>query len=295
MDWAGISPDYFSPYCSDSPDGGMPQNVVGYQYPHSGHAYSGITTFANAGKDTSSSTYSEYHNLRDYVQDSLSKPLLVGIRYYVTFYVSLADSVLYACNNIGAYFSDSSLNYNSRTVLSYHTPQVTNDTVNHLTDKVYWMKISGSFVAKGGEQYVVIGNFIDDSKVDTIFVNSLASHVNYNDWSFSYYYIDDIIITADSNYADSLFQSVPTITTPQQQVIVYPNPSKGVFNFQSEIRNTTVSIEVYNTLGQEVYNSLSIEKSTFSIDISSQPQGVYLYRLLTKQGELIQNGKLIIE
>src|ERR1700739_767343 len=149
--WSGSYPAYFNEFCSDPGYGNVPSNTWGYQYAHTGVAYVGVYTFINYTYDTAN------YNLRDYIQAPLTSTLMAGSKYYVTFYVSLADSCKYACNNIGACFSDSLLNVHTRKVLSYHIPQVANDTSNHLTDKINWMKVSGSFTAQGGEKYVTIG------------------------------------------------------------------------------------------------------------------------------------------
>ena len=297
--WAGGFPAYFSPYCSDSPAGGMPKNDIGYQYPHSGHAYAGIYTFIDSAYD------SFYANLRDYLQDSLISPLKAGIKYYVTFYVNLADSEKYACNSIGAYFSDSALAYHpSRRVKSFLTPQIENDTANHLTDKINWMKVSGSFIAAGGEKYIIIGNFKDDAHSDTVFVNSPAHKENI--WTNAYYFIDDVIVTTDSNYADSLFPtSVQNLNRPIEYIRVFPNPSNGMFTIavESEKLKVESTVEVYNMLGQKVYaaplNPPIRGTSSTTISLPNGEgrggAGIYLYRITSPDRELVSQGKLVIE
>jgi hypothetical protein len=292
--WGGIEPGYFTPFCNDGGLGGMPVNTFGYQYPHTGNAYVGMYTYSDAGKDTTSAGYKANHNVRDYVQDSLTSSLIAGKKYYLTFYVSLGDSFKYACNNIGACFSDSSLKF-SRHVLSYHIPQVMNDTAHHLTDKINWMKVSGSFVAKGGEQYIIIGNFKDDAHIDTLNTDTVGYPVH--QWACAYYFLDDVIVTTDSNYADSLFPtSVQSISKPKEVVNVYPNPSNGLFNL--EIRNNKLginnTIEVYNMLWQNIYRG-NLNPNTTEINISTQAAGLYLYRVVSEKGEYISSGKLVIE
>jgi hypothetical protein len=85
------------------------------------------------------------------------------------------------------------------------------------------------------------------------------------------------------------------ITSLDEQINVYPNPSNGQFTFDF---NTPVtgSMDVYNMLGEKVYSeTLNIKHSTFNIDLSNNANGIYLYRVITKSGELIGEGKLIIE
>ncbi len=81
----------------------------------------------------------------------------------------------------------------------------------------------------------------------------------------------------------------------EEHTKVYPNPGMGIFNFEtarSEVQQG--SIEVYNVLGKKVYSKLYSGSFSFSIDISSQPSGIYLYRLLAENGKLMAGGKLVI-
>jgi hypothetical protein len=55
-------------------------------------------------------------------------------------------------------------------------------------------------------------------------------------------------------------------------------------------------VEVYNVLGEKVYSNYQITKSSnYQIDLSSQPNGVYLYRVIAEDGNLAGEGKLVIE
>jgi hypothetical protein len=77
----------------------------------------------------------------------------------------------------------------------------------------------------------------------------------------------------------------------------YPNPSNSVFTLQAkseELRGN--NIEIFNVLGKQVCNSqITTLSSQFTIDLSSQPSGIYLYRVITNNGDLIGEGKLMIE
>jgi len=91
---------------------------------------------------------------------------------------------------------------------------------------------------------------------------------------------------------------IAAITNTKTSVTVHPNPSTGVFtlsidNLQLGIRNT---VEVYNTLGQEVYSKeLSTLNSPLSIDLSNNPTGMYFYKIQSENGNLVSEGKLMIE
>ncbi|HTB07474.1 MAG TPA: T9SS type A sorting domain-containing protein [Bacteroidia bacterium] len=278
----GGGPSYYTQCVGDSIVN-TPSNAYGYQYARTGVSYAGIYTFVKT-----------VINERSYIQDSLTSPLVAGTKYFLTFYVSLADNYKYACNNIEAYFSDSALVYNNWDVKSYLIPQVTNDTLyNPLKDTTDWIKVAGSFVAKGGEKYIIIGNFKDDAHSDTIPVKSNRGDTLMN-WANAYYFIDDVIVSTDSNYADSI-SAIGEFKVESEKLKVFPNPSNGVFTVESSVVSHQLSVEVYNELGQKIFSQFSTFNSQFSINLSNQPSGIYLYRITTEQGELIGSGKLIIE
>jgi len=87
------------------------------------------------------------------------------------------------------------------------------------------------------------------------------------------------------------------ITTNDESISVYPNPSNGLFTFQSSVESHKSSVlEVYNMLGEKVYSKqLTTDNSQFTIDLSNNTSGIYLYRISSEDGTLNATGKLIIE
>ncbi len=75
---------------------------------------------------------------------------------------------------------------------------------------------------------------------------------------------------------------------------VYPNPSTGIVNGKLSMVNENPRMEVYNVLGEQI-QQFTIYNSQFTIDLSSQPNGVYFYRVVTESGNLVGEGKLIIQ
>ena len=76
---------------------------------------------------------------------------------------------------------------------------------------------------------------------------------------------------------------------------IYPNPSSGKFSIKSSVVSNQSSVEVYDVLGKQVYSQFFIVDFPISIDLFSNPSGVYLYRVIANNGELIGEGKLIIQ
>jgi|GEM_PF-1577038 len=76
---------------------------------------------------------------------------------------------------------------------------------------------------------------------------------------------------------------------------VYPNPNKGQFTVSLQGNTEQSMIEVFNMLGEKVYTT-KLNSSTTTIDLGSNPVGIYLYRVITETGSnLIGEGKLVIQ
>ena len=78
------------------------------------------------------------------------------------------------------------------------------------------------------------------------------------------------------------------------KVLVYPNPSNGSFNISIKDLSNKPQLIVYNLMGETVCES-SLTTANASINIANKSAGIYLYRVVSEQGELISSGKLIIE
>lgn len=107
-------------------------------------------------------------------------------------------------------------------------------------------------------------------------------------------------------YIDNIDVNSPSLTSVQNlagniDVKVYPNPSKGIFTIQTANGQQLMAnsqIEVYNTLGENVVSTspLPLGGQGWALDLSSQPNGVYFYRIISqKDGSFISGGKLVVQ
>ena len=95
---------------------------------------------------------------------------------------------------------------------------------------------------------------------------------------------------------------IPQIAVQSIQINVFPNPSHGVFTFTfghpAAIAESQFNVEIYNIMGQKVYggmmNPAAGGQHDNLIDISSQPDGVYFYRITKEDGSNVGEGKIII-
>jgi hypothetical protein len=92
---------------------------------------------------------------------------------------------------------------------------------------------------------------------------------------------------------------VDKLTGKVINLTVYPNPNKGQFTISSKegsISNSPIRVEVYNVLGERIYNStLRQAQGDITVNVGAQPEGVYLYRLLNESENIVYQGKIIIQ
>jgi hypothetical protein len=70
----------------------------------------------------------------------------------------------------------------------------------------------------------------------------------------------------------------------ENNIVIYPNPSTGIFHIALP-SNQTYQIEVVDNMGRVVLNQSNIE-NTSMLDLSDQASGVYLIRLIDTAGNV---------
>ncbi len=169
---------------------GMPSSILGWQYARTGTRYTGIILYE--------APFGLKSNYREYIQGHTTSPLVAGETYCVSFYISLADAVQYASENIGVYFSNTHVARDACTdgSLLNVTPQLSNNC-GVLMDTMNWVRMQWEYTASGGEQYFVIGNFKD--KNNTPLHNAYGGALN----PYAYYFIEDVsIVNGSCCYAE---------------------------------------------------------------------------------------------
>jgi outer membrane protein OmpA-like peptidoglycan-associated protein len=172
------------------PDLSAPSNLYGKQDAKDGSNYAGIVAYS-------------YNNKlpRTYIYSELNKELKKGSRYCVKYYVVLAEASKYYCNNIGALFTKEPVDASASQVLNTGK---TGGVVLHSNNKMEdfnsnfdWKQVCGTYVAKGNEKYIVIGNFSDEA--DTEWEKNNIKNSDYTPVIAAYYYIDNISVEALEN------------------------------------------------------------------------------------------------
>jgi hypothetical protein len=208
----------------------------------------------------------------------MENTLQINQKYYVSFYVSLADTTIcFAINNIGVLFS--TINYGLPASYCQTNPYFTLlPPLNYahiidtsiVSDKVNWTRISGSFIADSLYKYLIIGNFFDDAHTSFIQVDSFCNHCG-----CAYYYVDDVFIGTDS---------VETIVNIHENndIYVFPNPASDFINIQSNqiIKPEQTIIRLFSSQGIPVKCTLKYEfLKRVIINTSDIPTGIYFLNI----------------
>jgi len=165
------TPDLFS--IKNDPDcwGHPSKHSGGKQSTRTGQAMAGIKIYGKGNTPT------YWH---EYLQTELTGPLQAGVRYIAECWVLRAVRSNEASNNIGLRLTDTPVSTRDNLPL-YMTPTVNEDKV---VKKTTWQKVSGVFDAKGGERYILIGNFYGDE---------VTNHEKLPEGERgSYFFIDDV-------------------------------------------------------------------------------------------------------
>lgn len=159
---------------------GVPRNYFGFQPANFGIAYIGLR-------------YSG--NVNDYVSHfygvKLLQKLVIGRKYSLSFYVSLADSSFTTTNNLGMLLSTQKIYVQDRVkgdnfILPNRSHLRCIDTI---TDKENWIKVAGFMVADSSYEYLTIGNFYN--------FNNIVSSPEGKPWDHLFY-VDDVSIEETS-------------------------------------------------------------------------------------------------
>jgi hypothetical protein len=95
-------------------------------------------------------------------------------------------------------------------------------------------------------------------------------------------------------YCDALTVGIAPVPVALASVDVFPNPSNGIFTIAKQNIAGKVNMFVYNMLGEKVFEDKLVQLNT-QLNLTGQPSGVYLYRIISETGSYITSGKLVIE
>lgn len=174
------TPDNFNACSIGEAD--VPHNWAGVSEAYEGKGYVGIYLWMNKGK-----------NYREYLQCQLIQPLLKDSLYEIEFHYKLSSYSKYSIDRIGLMLTDSVVNVkHDRVIETQPTISIVQDSA--LTKETgYWETARKEYRAKGGEQFVTIGNFFDNQTTHHYFIRFSPVQQSMLEKS-AYYYIDEVKI-----------------------------------------------------------------------------------------------------
>lgn len=177
------SPDYYNSCSSIASFVNVPNSSFGYQAAKTGSAYAGFAAFIK-----------EAANSREYVGCKTLFQLKQNKNYCITFYVSLAEISRFAIRNLGFHFTKDSIRNSFPPPTSFEitlNPSYEVTTGSVLTDTIGWMKVQGTYLANGTENFLTLGNFRDTTNTYKQLQKPILGGSNNN---AAYYYIDDVSV-----------------------------------------------------------------------------------------------------
>ncbi len=159
----------------------VPKNTFGHQGAYDGSAYAGIRAFSYQNKEP-----------RTYLTVKLSSEMKKGQAYCITYYVSLSDLSKYGANQLTTYISKLPVKSSKEGNLKYKA-QVPSLPGKIQTNLDAWVGVCDTYVAKGLERYITIGNFKENGGTDIEKVKRPADETRPQTFD-AYYFIDKVSV-----------------------------------------------------------------------------------------------------
>ena len=247
IDWStptAGSTDYFNG-CSTAM--GTPKNFNGTQPADFGKGYAGLYLYAP-------------DDYREYLQATLSKSLIKGEKYQISFYVSLAERSDFAIKEFGVLFSKDKIQISGKKQLSKKKiyQQKGNDYnfmeigySNFYSDTQDWVLVHTQFIGKGTERFLTMGNFKSNARTRMFKIKKNAKQG-------AYYYIDLVLV----------------------------EPLSKISSTQKELNSLESSAETFALDKTHIFKNLLFAFDKFQIKKDSQKELLTLYKHLNSDTSL---------
>jgi len=201
------SPDYFN-VCSQKMN--IPNTYQGYQEAKFGKGFSGFHSYIKQGQ----------YAYREYIIGTLTQTLIKGQKYKVSFYINLADKSRYAIKSINVLlsqkvyyssFSSEISEYDRMLKIKKNKNQFNFINIKNnsfYTDKENWILVSQEFIAQGFENFIIIGNFNNNSDTEKEIVKHFFSK------KMAYYFIDQVSVEPILEEEYNSTRTIPTKKAP---------------------------------------------------------------------------------
>ncbi|HYV92563.1 MAG TPA: T9SS type A sorting domain-containing protein [Chitinophagales bacterium] len=269
------SPDAIAT-CSPYPVS-VPNNWLGFQYPFEGDNYAGLLTYVS---------YSGSYAVREIIGAKLIDSMVIGNAYHFSMRVCWAfndsNGTVIATNGLGAQFSKV---YHNDDVISFNNhPQLHEDSL--ITDSINWGLLQWDYVADSAYKYIYLGNFYDNSHIDTL--NGGQQYL------YAYYYIDSVNLFCASADCVTGIKGL----NPQSTFSLSRNPVQNLLtiNFLSPSALATgETIAVYDVAGRKIVLPTTFINNKAELTTTTLPNGIYLLQIINTKTGMSEVGKFVKE
>jgi hypothetical protein len=252
------SPDYYNAACAAGNTFDVPLNNAGSEAAHGGCGYAGFASCYQPGAGNC---------LREYIREPLRCTLLAGVTYDLNFYVSLSDQSRYDGVVSAAVCTITPwAGWNCALTPACPAANIVPAVALTTPNKTGWTLVSYSFVATGGEQWIVIGNFNPTNPT----VQTCPSCT----WDGAYVYVDDISLSPQQSLTIAASpSSIPcggttTLTNNFGLPVDYSSPSG--WSCSNCISATTPGLNATTTFsGMITYCTGCTQTATTTVTVST--------------------------
>lgn len=188
------TPDYYNEcsqwHCKAS------ENWAGICRDYSGKGYTGIIAFMK-GK-----------HYREYLGSELLQPLDSGVTYHLQFSFRLSSYSKISSGRIGLALTENKIKVQNDGQLDLKPALIAMADSGLVARSGLWQTVSSDYVARGGERFLIIGNFFSANETPVYKIQFNDNHEPMLA-SASYYYIDDVIVQQQIQFMPDL----PTIVS----------------------------------------------------------------------------------
>ena len=267
------TPDWYnSCYCTYFPLACVPANVVGNQAAHQGNAYAAL--YVGAGNVP-----------REYLQVELLSALKSGKKYEISYYVSLADDFERAIDRMGVYFSNTKIFTSNQ--FSY-TPQSLSPSGYFLSDKDNWMLIKDTITATGGEKYMTVGNFFDES--NTNYISGLGGPASMLYWPtlgipHAYYYFDDFNLVELPCDKPQIDLGNDTVICTGEELLLHASVTNASYTWQDNSSDSTFKVNKAGLYFVEVLANSCVNKDSILVEMKDCRPQLKIPNVFTPNGD----------
>lgn len=155
-----------------------------------------IGMIAGLGRRKFSEFFKYPKGYAEYIQGSFARPLKKGETYCVSFFTAQHPDSKFSVKNMGALISAQPVKHQFDYAPLFMEPDIKSE--KYITPDLEWFEVKGSYTAKGGEQYITIGNWGIPEIKKTKKITGEKMHVYSIFNPSSYYFVDDVSVRIQS-------------------------------------------------------------------------------------------------